>query len=71
MKVEKDSHIEQSVKVYNKIVLKLNTLVGELNMKQNKCLWNKENKRKNRVGEYEDLLQELVERDDQIKSLKS
>lgn len=43
-------------------------------MKQNKCLWSKENKensRKNRVGEYGDLLQELVHRDQQIKGLKA
>lgn len=60
--------------MYNKVALKLNTLVGEINMKQNKCLWSKENKensRKNRVGEYGDLLQELVHRDQQIKGLKA
>lgn len=37
-------------------------------MKQSKHLWNKENRRKNK-DEYEDLLQELVEREDKIRAL--
>lgn len=48
LKLDKDHNLELCGKSYNKVVLKINALVGDLNLKQSKHLWNKENRRKNK-----------------------
>ena len=67
---DKDKDTPSTNKDYNQIALKVNALQAELDLKQTKHLWNKENRRRQpKDTHYEDLLEELVEKDDKLKTI--